>query len=108
MFPIVNPPSIVTVNLFTANLKTIICSIKKATNIRYCDQDSALFNMFHLPSTLQSSSHLLAIYSEPGEEAQRDPEGPENQHASFSPIPPKTAFCQVVLWTECVFFKFIR
>ena len=39
--------------------------------------------------------------------AHRDTEGPENQHASFSTIPPKTAFCQIVLWTECVFFKFM-
>ena len=58
--------------------------------------------MFHPPSSLQSSSHLLAINSELREEAQRDTEGPENQHAFFSPVPPKSAFCQVVLWTECV------
>ena len=39
--------------------------------------------------------------------AHRDPEGPESQHASFPPIPSKTSFCQVVLWTECVLFKFM-
>ena len=39
--------------------------------------------------------------------AHRDTEGPENQHASFSTILSKTAFCRVVLWTEYVFFTFM-
>ena len=39
--------------------------------------------------------------------AQRKIEASVNQHASFSPVPPKSALCQVVLWTESVFFKFI-
>ena len=63
--------------------------------------------MFHPHSSLQSSSHLLAIYSELGEESPKRIEEPENQHASFPPVPPKSALCQVVLWTESVFFKFI-
>ena len=57
--------------------------------------------------TLQSSSHLLAIYSEPGEESPRRPWRTRKSICFLSPVPPKSALCQVVLWTECVFFKFV-
>ena len=90
-------------NLFPANLKTIIRSIKETTSIRFCDRDSCSNHQLHCTAVLIYWLFTVSLEKN----AQRDTEGPENQHASFSPVPPKSALCQVVLWTESVFFKFI-
>ena len=57
--------------------------------------------------TLQSSSHLLAIYSELGEESPWRPWRTRKSICFLSPVPPKSALCHVVLWTECVFLRFM-
>ena len=90
-------------NLFPANLKTIIRSIKETTSIRFCDRDSCSNHQLHCTAVLIYWLFTVSLEKN----AQRDTEGPENQHASFSPVPPKSALCQVVLWTECVFFNFM-
>ena len=103
----VNSHSTVALKLFTANLKTITCSMKKlpvfisVTRIQLCLTRS--IHPVHCRAVLIYWLFTLSLEKK----AQRDTEGPENQHASFSPVPPESALCQVVLWAGSVFFNFM-
>ena len=108
MFPIVNSLSTVALKLYPANFKTIICSIKNklplfvfVTGFQLCLTYS--IHPVHCRAVLIYWLFTLSLEKK----AQRKIEASVNQHASFSPVPPKSALCQVVLWTESVFFKFI-